>query len=246
MGSKSKLALAAALCALCAGVCANETAVALNVHDCGPGLPAAVVVGGERQKAQACEGLRRAVAFMEANGRSPEKNGVPIVYKFPKAIMLPCESPGCEPIRVAGMYEAETKTVSATDSDEPWMHAPERLYFGLPYEEEMYISVLAHESTHALDKEFYRAKEGPACHALDEYMAYASQLWSMDPALRERVLALYPERRYEFKSEGQVNDMVHFMAPHGFGAMSYRHYLASGKGPMDRMFDGIFGCAQIE
>ena len=215
-------------------------------HDCGETLPSASVEGNERSRAMACKGLERAVAFFTAHHLELKFDETPIVYKFPKEVRLPCETAGCSGQRVAGLYDSETKTIYATRFDEPWMRSKARHYFSLPYNEELYISVLAHESTHALNKQFYTYL--PDSHAQDEYIAYASQLWSMDSKLRDAILRIYPAPKNEFGNEGAINDIIHAIVPHRFGVMSYRHLQSQNGGEtmLLRIYSGSFRPPSIE
>jgi hypothetical protein len=228
--------------AFCFALAAPISALA---SDCGAELPPARIEGGAAfERKAACEGLRRATNFLRFSGFEPSLNGKAVVYRFEAIVRSPCQEAsakgGCLGPRVAGLFDAAESTVTMTMASEPWMKSAGRTYFGLKYDDELYTSVLAHESTHALNKQFYAMK--PETHAQDEYIAYASQLWSMNEKTRKRVLDKYPEKLYTFSDELNINDLVHYSGPHAFGVMSYRHFMGEGGGRrmLARIYSGDY------
>jgi hypothetical protein len=216
-----------------------------RASDCDPSLPEARILGGASfERSAACEGLARAQRFFFAHGFSPQLHGRPITFKFSAVVRIPClerdAGPACVGPRVAGLFDADQALIVSTTADDPWMRSADRDYFKLPYDKELYTSVLAHEATHAINKQFYSFD--PDQHGPDEYIAYASQLWSMDPMMRAQVLAKYDPQRFTFRTELNINDITHFMDPHGFGVMSYRHFLtpAGGEAMMHRIYSGAY------
>lgn len=234
--------LARLLFALALALAFSNAALA---SDCAPELPNARIENATPfERAAACEGLARAHRFFVAQGFSPALDRQPITFRFAPIVRIPClerdASASCEGPRVAGLFDAQNALIVSTRADDPWMRSAQRHYFKLRYDNELYISVLAHEATHAINKQFYRFE--PDQHGPDEYIAYASQLWSMDPAMRAQALSKYPPKRFTFRTELNINDITHFMDPHGFGAMSYRHFLtpAGGSAMMRRIYSGAY------
>lgn len=213
--------------------------------DCSERIPKVSIVGGnvfERQAA--CDGLERATRFFTEHHLAPKLDSTPLTIQFHPEVSTPCQdaNPGraCKGPRVAALFDVSTYTIHATSASTPWMKRKDRTYFKLQYNQELYTSVLAHEATHALSKQFYSLKV--ETHAQDEYIAYASQLWSMDPTTRDRVLAQYPLPQYAFSDELNINDLIHHTGPHAFGAMSFRHFSTpeAGSKMLARIYSGDF------
>lgn len=221
------------------------TGPALTNSDCPPGTVRARVIGADAfEQAGACAGLARAHAFFVQHGYSPTIDGPPITFRFEREARMACSDiltkPGCKGTRVAAFFDAEKLEIVATKAGSSWMQSKTRPYFKLPYNRELYVSVLAHEATHALSKQFYRYV--PSTHAQDEYIAYASQISTMDDSQRVRVLAVHPLPHFEFSNELNINDVVHHSGPHAFGVMSWRHFTGpdGGRVMLDRIYSGEF------
>lgn len=216
-----------------------------NGSDCPSGLVRARVFGADAfEKASACEGLARAHAFFSQHYKEPAVDGPALTFRFESEARAACSDalpkPGCKGARVAALFDAEKFEIIATKASSAWMRAKGRPYFTLPYTRELYVSVLAHEATHALSKQFYALP--PATHAQDEYIAYASQLWTMLPSQRALVASAYPMPKFEFSDELNINDLIHHSGPHAFGVMSWRHFSgpAGGRAMLERIYSGAF------
>lgn len=219
--------------------------------DCPSGMVRVRLIGADAfERAGACSGLARAHAFFVQHGFSPATDGPPITFRFEHEARMACSDiltkPGCKGTRVAAFFDAEKFEVVATKAGSSWMQSKTRPYFKLPYNRELYVSVLAHEATHALSKQFYR--HVPATHAQDEYIAYASQIATMDDSQRARVLAAYPLPHFEFSNELNINDLLHHSGPHAFGVMSWRHFTGpyGGRAMLDRIYSGDFKPPSME
>ncbi len=202
-----------------------------------------LVIGGTRaDHAAACEGFVRAVGFFARFGYRTEQ---PVTIQFTDTVVLPAkDANGHETFvggtRVVGQYEVASQRVTMTSLSAPWLR--QRPYFKLRYDRELLVSVLAHESAHALSKAFYRYPLNPNVHAQEEYIAYAAQLSTMDPGKLKQVLARFPARHWTFSHEQSINDLVHAAAPHAFGVMSYTHFNSAGGGRafLERIYSGDF------
>lgn len=171
-----------------------------------------------------CEGYGRSRAFFEKGGLPTNSR---IVLTFAPEVRVPAERDenGTETIGsgmlVVGMWAAGLDSLRMTSLSAPWLK--ERLYFGLAFSQEMLTTVVAHEVTHAFNKEQYvNGRDGGSSHAADEFIAYWTQLSVMDPSLREQVLAKYPASEYSSLEDGGINSMSHATQPHAYGVRSYR------------------------
>ena len=220
--------------------------------DCAAGLPITLVEGATAsEKDSACRGVERAAAFFAAHLRPPRLDAPAITVRFVDESRLPCMDPqlpaGCSGPRVAAQFDAARNLVEMTRARQPWMSSEARPYFTLPFDRALYDSVLVHEATHAISKQFYRYE--PDERAQDEYVAYASQIWSLSPELRARVVAAYPDVADVGRAdEGGFNDMVHFFNPHKFGARSWSHFVgpAGGRAFLERLYSGDFRPPTLE
>jgi hypothetical protein len=202
-----------------------------------------LVLGGTRDDhAAACEGFARAVGFFARFGYRTEQS---VTILFSDTVVLPVKDDSGHDTfvggtRVVGQYEVASQRVTMTSLSAPWLR--QRPYFKLRYDRELLVSVLAHESAHALSKAFYRYPLNPNVHAQEEYIAYVAQLSTMDPKKLKRVLARFPTSRWTFSNEQNVNDLVHAVAPHAFGVMSYNHFNGAGGGRafLERIYSGDF------
>lgn len=234
----------------CAGSAFAQHTPSLD-SDCPSGTVRVRLIGADASdRAGACAGLARAHAFFVLHGFNPATDGPPLTIRFETEARLACSEqsvkPGCKGTRVAAFFDADKFEVVATKSSASWMRSKTRPYFTLLYDRELYVSVLAHEATHALSKQFYR--HIPETHAQDEYIAYVSQISTMSDLQRARVLSAYPLPHFEFSDELNINDLVHHSGPHAFGVMSWRHFSGpSGGRPMlDRIYSGAFKSPSME
>lgn len=201
-----------------------------------------VIDGTAADHAAACEGFARAVGFFARLGYQTE---LPVTIQFSDTVVLPVKDANGHKTfvagtRVVGLYEVASQRVTMTSLSAPWLR--QRPYFKLRFDRELLVSVLAHESAHALSKAFYRYTLNPNAHAQEEYIAYAAQLSTMAPGKLKQVLAQFPARRWTFADEHSINDLVHGVAPHAFGVMSFNHFNGSGGGRafLKRIYSGDF------
>lgn len=103
----------------------------------------------------------------------------------------------------------------------------QRTWFSLPIDRELYRSLAAHETAHAMAACHF-AIERPTIQA-HEYVAYVAMLSAMPPALRARVLRAYPGEGFD--SEDRITPMFYMFDPMRFGVQAFRHYQKPGIGP---------------
>ncbi|TXL67057.1 DUF6639 family protein [Zeimonas arvi] len=108
--------------------------------------------------------------------------------------------------------------------------------FELPMSKALHRSVVAHEIGHAIaGANFSVARPEPVAQ---EYIAYVTQLATMPPELRNRVLERYP--RSSSEGPGHLNGPVYLMDPSRFAAIAWRHHLGPDGGAafIRRVLDG--------
>ena len=159
---------------------------------------------------------------------------------FKENVILPSAAKEWTGIRVFGYYNSDTHGVEMTTSKTNWVNDKKRTFFKLRYTNDLHISVIAHELTHAYNKEQYRTKRKG--HSPDEYMAYVLQISTMPESLRNKVLNHKDNKGQILPGKGAVNDFMHAVDPHGFGISAYNHYHSAdgGKAFVDEILDGQY------
>jgi hypothetical protein len=116
--------------------------------------------------------------------------------------------------RVLVTHEANIPTLV---KDTPYAELPQR---------DFYRSLIVHEVVHGVMHQSF--KRQPTSHAAYEYPAYAVQIESLPPAVRERFLRSFDPTT--MKSDFMFNDSVLFFDPYFFAARAYEHFRASADG----------------
>ncbi|MDH4289741.1 MAG: hypothetical protein OEV65_13425, partial [Aquincola sp.] len=233
------------------------------------GLLQVTVAGGtERDHRFTCAAAKRALGFFLGHGLVPTSR---LRIEFREAVFLdlagcmgaagvdpaPCDTavtagavnagraPGesSHAERVVGAFHPGSETALVTTEASPWLRT--YTYFGLAMNEEMFMSVLTHEITHALSKSLYSPAARAAdldIHVQEEYVAYVAQLSTMSRDLRSAVLARFPAGTHRFKDETDINALSLGLSPEPFGVMSYRHFIsdAGGLGFLHRIYCGEY------
>ena len=101
-----------------------------------------------------------------------------------------------------------------------------KTWFNLPIDASLYRSLVAHEVAHAIGARNFKVTQ-PSLQA-KEYIAYVTQLATMLPELRERVLSQFPGQGFE--GDWQMSTTIYLLDPMRFGAQAYRHFLKRGNG----------------
>jgi hypothetical protein len=111
---------------------------------------------------------------------------------------------------------------------------------GTPYSEfplaDFYRSLVVHEVVHGVMYQNYERQ--PSSRAAVEYPAYALQLASLPPSVRNKFLQSFNDG--PDKSELVFNDMILGFDPYYFAARAYEHFAASpgGCGRLLSLLDG--------
>lgn len=187
-----------------------ETAVPEPVlHTC-PGSVHVVIRAAAAADAQtACEGVGRALAFLARSGfDAPPSTTIDIVPA------LPGELAG----RAVGCYLRESREIRLLTYE---AFAAGGQWFRMPADRALYRAAAAHEMAHAVVGCHSEPARLPV--AAHEYVAYVVMFATLDPPLRERLLARFPGQG--FTSTLQINDVNHLVDPNQFGADAWRHYL---------------------
>ena len=90
---------------------------------------------------------------------------------------------------------------------------------------DLHRSIVAHEVAHAIASQNLPEKQA---FVTQEYIAYVTQLATMPPDVREKVLANFPNN--SFDTDEQINMTIFMMAPEVFAVKAYRHFLKPENG----------------
>jgi len=157
----------------------------------------------------ACVGVGRALGFLARAGLAP-----------PPATLVEIMDrlPGALDGRAVGCYLRETRSIQLLSYA---AFAAIGDWFRMPVDGELYRAVATHEMAHAV----VGCNAGPAGLpvAAHEYVAYVALFSTMEPRLRQRLLAKFSGTG--FGSTLEINDMNHFANPNQFGVDAWRHYL---------------------
>ncbi len=125
----------------------------------------------------ACAGAADAVAFLSQQGLTVDT--VMRIDILDNVFLHQEESPS---FRILGQFDAKQNRILVTSTQGQRQMAAEKPIFGVPYEEALFRSVVAHEVAHAIAEEnFHVAEPNRLAH---EYIAYIVQLATMPPRFR--------------------------------------------------------------
>jgi hypothetical protein len=158
--------------------------------------------------ATACEGARRALAFLARYG---------VATDHAIEVELQPQLPSGLRASAVGCYNRRTHRVTVLSYAE---FLERGTWFGVPVDRELHRSVVAHEVAHAV----VGCQPGAAKLSLPahEYMAYVATFGTMEPPLRERVLAIYAGAGFDH--DAQINSLIHGFDPMRFGASAWQHF----------------------
>jgi hypothetical protein len=175
-----------------------------------PGPPHISVRARAAADAQAaCDGARRAIDFLVAAGLDP-----PPELTIDIVEQLPGELRGL----AVGCYVRDTQRIvllsyDAFEATGSWLRTP--------VDRELYRSAASHEMAHAVVGCNAASPELPV--PAHEYVAYVAMFATMEPAVRQRVLARFGGTGFD--STLQINTVVYLVDPLQFAVDAWRHYL---------------------
>ncbi len=177
------------------------------------GVPVEVSAPNAFEAGQACDVATGAIQFMRSHGFTTENPlRVRIVEHLPSrpyAIDL-------------GQFDARTAQIKVLSYEHCREITRKQAPFQLSMSPALHKSFITHELAHAIAHEnFSIPKPSREAH---EYIAYTVQLASMDSALREEILALYPVDA--FGDESEITSMYLGLNPAAFAVKSYKHLMS--------------------
>lgn len=203
------------------GLCVALLATAALYNDASRAEPVRCRHGAVRvhaaapaEAAAACDAASQAQAFFDANG---------LGRAGPIEIHLVSRLPIDAAEAALGCYDRRDQQIYVLDL--ATCRGRGRL-FDLPVDGELHRSIIVHEVAHATAAHNFAAAR-PSL-AAQEYIAAVTQLASLSPDARARILARYPGSG--FQTHAQITSTMFMLDPTHFAVQAYRHYLQPENG----------------
>lgn len=162
----------------------------------------------------ACEGARDAIEFLASQNLDVTNNiSIEIVTNLPP--MVSRSAAGC-------YLESERRVLILVYSG----FRKFKTWFGISINRLLYRSLISHEVAHLVADYNFKIPK-PSIQA-KEYIAYVTQLSTMEPALRKRVMSHFKCKA--FAGDWQMFETIYMLDCMGFGVRVYLHYLNQPNG----------------
>ena len=165
----------------------------------------------------ACAGAIDAISFLEANGF---RLGGPINIHMMGRIAEK------ELAHAFGYFDSQDERVHVLSFSASHEVVQGVGIFGLPMDRDLYRSIVTHEVAHLIASHNFTMKSPPGM--AQEYIAYVTQLATMPPGLRDRILANFPGEG--FRTSMEISPVIHMLSPENFAVRVYRHFVRTENG----------------
>jgi hypothetical protein len=178
----------------------NETRCsAHNVVVRSPGLADALI---------ACEGARDAIGFLAVQGLDVTGDiAIELLTRLPAVVTG--SAAGC-------CLEFEHRALILVYSE----FKKFKTWFGIPIDAGLYRSLVSHEVAHVVAACNFKIP-APSIQA-KEYIAYVTQLETMEPALRKQIMSNFKCKA--FKGDWQMSSTIYMFDCMDFGVRAYLHF----------------------
>jgi hypothetical protein len=181
--------------------------------------PAALVdvtAESKEERHLACSAARDAIRLLNRCGISLHR---PLALHILSEVRHPLGGPvfGLLDTRREKVLVTQEQNIPSLVKDTPYARLPQR---------EFYSSLIVHEVVHGIMHQ--NLKRPAMSHAAYEYPAYALQVESLSPHLRDTFLQSFDQAAIANRS--LFNDPVLLFDPYFFAASAYRHFKASANG----------------
>lgn len=177
----------------------------------------------------ACEAARNAIEYLSSQGLDVS-GGIAIEMVTTLPVVASRSSAGC-------YIESERRAFVLLYSQ----FKESKTWFGIPINRSLYRSLVSHEVAHSVAHYNFKIPN-PTIQA-KEYIAYVTQLATMEPALRKRVMSHFPCKAFE--GDWQMYSTIYMFDCMGFGVRAYLHFLNQANG-RDYMQSILSGKALVE
>jgi hypothetical protein len=165
----------------------------------------------------ACTGAIDAISFLEANGfRLAGPINIHPMGRITEGILADA----------FGYFDGRTERIHVQNFSASQGVVQGMGIFGLPMDRRLYRSIVTHEVAHLIASHNFTMESPPS--AAQEYIAYVTQLATMPPGLRDRILANFPGEG--FRTSMQINSVIHMVSPEIFAVRAYRHFVRTENG----------------
>ena len=165
----------------------------------------------------ACAGAIDAISFLEANGF---RLGGPINIHMMGRIAEK------KLAHAFGYFDSQDERVHVLNFSASHGAVQGGGIFGLPMDRDLYRSIVTHEVAHLIASHNFTMESPP--RAAQEYIAYVTQLATMPPRLRGRILANFPGEG--FRTSMEINSINYMLSPEEFAVGVYRHFVRTENG----------------
>jgi hypothetical protein len=185
--------------------------------ECGSGK--VVVLGSASEREEVCRALRDVTAYFAGMGIdiAPEFS-----ITFSEQVFVdfydPHRSQAPVRVQVTGYFDSARRAIGMTSATSESMG--HRKPWGLVWSPDIANSILRHEMTHMALHQAMGLQFGRTSKAWIEFISYAVQIELMSEALRNRVLANYPDAA-AFESPERVNQLIYGYDPDAFGVRAF-------------------------
>jgi hypothetical protein len=174
----------------------------------------------EAEREQVCLAAEAAIRFLRDAGFAYE-NGHELTVR-------PVEKPPAHYFgREFGHFDVQRNEICMLPLAAATRATGERGVFDMPMNEALWSSYVSHEVAHAVAERHFAA--GVRRFTASECIAGVTQLVTMQPALREAILARYPGLA-PYRSTAEMSSLYYLMAPAQFAIKVYLYYIDLGDG----------------
>ncbi len=180
--------------------------------------PKAVVALSQPEDCEtACAGAIDAISFLEANGfRLAGPINVHPMGAITEEILADA----------FGYFDSRTGRIHVQNFSASKEAVQGLGIFGLPMDRDLYRSIVVHEVAHLIASHNFTMESPP--RAAQEYIAYVTQLATMPPSLRDRILANFPGEG--FRASMEISSIYYMLSPQKFAIGVYRHFVRPENG----------------
>jgi hypothetical protein len=191
--------------------CASVQEGCCERFNCGDNHQVRIIADDDTMIDQVCSGSAAALEFLSRYGlRTDMEISIRIVEG-------PIDSNGYIAL---GSYDRQSDEISLM-SFLSIMNGPAPQMYGQPFDLEHYRGAVAHEVVHAVFYHNSKKTKNQKTNATQEYLAHATQLASLSPERRNRIIADSGVGPWE--SGDSISDIYMALDPRGFAVKSYLH-----------------------
>ncbi|MCK5662552.1 MAG: hypothetical protein KAI17_03650 [Thiotrichaceae bacterium] len=188
----------------------DTVAAAIDSFSNCPGLSVYVDSNSSKNRALVCEGAEKARTFFLSHQ---------IQIKRPIHIKLHAAGINNYPAHI-GLYDSKKDQIDLLTLEHAKLLCASLRPFGMPMNESLYVSFVAHEVAHAIADQ--NLKTRPSSLVLHEYLAYVTQFSTMELQPQTEILKRY--NLEAFQSLENMSLTYYRLDPSAFGVKVFLHF----------------------